>query len=596
MTSGRWGESWRGSALRSATPRELVWLLPILVIGAVYFSPHHIASPGTVTTGLAGLLVVLIAARRPDLSLLGLIIFLPFQGLLLSKLWAWGMPTSIVSHLGAWKEALALGVIVAGVRNLLATGRRLDTVDRLALAFVAFTLLYAAVQTAIVPEAPSASNVRLLGFRETSGFVLLLFGARHAPLGPAFGRRVARVLLVVGALVLGNRHLRGTVLVRLEPLRRPDRQVQRATRSTSSSTPTPANFFDIRVYGTSVERGSSGSGPCSSARSVAGGTLILPFARWDRTGHQAHCVAVGAAGHGHDRRGTAPDPDAQRDSRRARRTGPRLRAVGRAWPALAHAGGDPARRSGDPGRPGCFRDRAVEAWSRAPAMRTTSQPRVTSAASGRGWTRSAGILSGLAWARVPDRAEVLSEGRRDRGEQLPRGRRRARDRADADLRGADGRADPAPAAPGARPSRPPDHRGVGRRWRARAGGVVPADVERFRGGMDVLGRRGARRWGSRVTAPRSPARSPGSCCSDARTPPASFRAPRARVGRPSASRSPFWSQVNSAAPLSTCRNEPVAQSGVRRDALNRMCPGSFVVRRDVESGVSSQARERRGYR
>ena len=276
MTSGRWGESWRGSALRSAAPRELVWLLPILVIGAVYFSPRHIASPGTVTTGLVGLVVVLIAARRPDLSLLGLIIFLPFQGLLLSKLWAWGMPTSIISHLGAWKEALALGVILAGVRNLLATGRRLDTVDRLALAFVAFTLLYAVAQTAIVPGAPSASNVRLLGFRETGGFVLLMFGARHAPLGPAFGRRVSRVILVVGALVsaigiyeaLFSSAWNHFVV-----------QTVKYTRYQIDVLHSyPANFSDIRTYGIVGGARIDRIGSVFLSSLSCGWYLILPFA------------------------------------------------------------------------------------------------------------------------------------------------------------------------------------------------------------------------------------------------------------------------------------------------------------------------------
>ena len=178
----------------------LLWAVPILVIGAIYFSPRHLASPETVVTGLLGLIAVMLAAQRPDLSLLGLVVLLPFQGLLLAKLWSWGIPASVVGHLGAWKEALALGVIVAGVRQLLA-GRRLDALDRLALAFVAFTILYAALQPTIVPGAPSASNIRLLGFRETGGFVLLLFGARHAPLGPRFGDRVSRAVLVVGTIV-----------------------------------------------------------------------------------------------------------------------------------------------------------------------------------------------------------------------------------------------------------------------------------------------------------------------------------------------------------------------------------------------------------
>jgi O-Antigen ligase len=175
--------------------------VPLALIGAVYFSPKHLVSPQTELTGLVALIVVLAATRRPDLSLLALIAFLPFQGLVLAKLWAWGLPASVDSHLGAWKESLAIGVVLAGVRNLMATRRPLDTVDRLALSFVLIVALYAVLQPVIVPGSPAASNIRLLGFRETGGFVLLLFGARHAPLGEGFLRRAARVAFGAGALV-----------------------------------------------------------------------------------------------------------------------------------------------------------------------------------------------------------------------------------------------------------------------------------------------------------------------------------------------------------------------------------------------------------
>src|SRR5690348_5632653 len=112
--------------LRRLASGTLVWAAAILVIAAIYFSPRHLASPPTVVTALLGLIVIMLAAQRPDLALLGLIVFLPFQGIVLAKVSDLGMPAAIVSHMGAWKEALALGVIVAGVRRLLATDRRPD--------------------------------------------------------------------------------------------------------------------------------------------------------------------------------------------------------------------------------------------------------------------------------------------------------------------------------------------------------------------------------------------------------------------------------------------------------------------------------------
>ncbi len=193
----------RPAAWRSAAIGGSAWLLPVLIIALIYFSPKHIVSASTAVTGLAALCLVAIAARWPDRSLIVLIVLLPFTGLILAKLWAWGVPTSIVRHLSAWKEALALGVVVAGARNFIASGRRADALDRLALAFVAVALLYMGFQHTIIPSAPSSSSIRLLGFREDAGFVLLLLGARHAPLPANFLERVGKVVLIVAVVVTG---------------------------------------------------------------------------------------------------------------------------------------------------------------------------------------------------------------------------------------------------------------------------------------------------------------------------------------------------------------------------------------------------------
>jgi hypothetical protein len=191
----------RGSRLAGAARGEFAWALPVLLIWLVYFSPKHILSPETAITGLGALGLFALAVRRPDRSLLALAVIFPFQGLILSWLWAAGLPASVDKHLGAWKETLALAVVAAGARAFIASGRRADTLDRLALGFVALVAAYAAFQSKLLPSAPSVTSIRLLGFRETAGFVLVLLGARHAPLGPDFRRRALRALLAVATVV-----------------------------------------------------------------------------------------------------------------------------------------------------------------------------------------------------------------------------------------------------------------------------------------------------------------------------------------------------------------------------------------------------------
>lgn len=193
---------WRLDGVRAAAGGALIWLLPVLVLVGVYYAPHH-PSANRVVAYVAAFVVVVISASRPAGSLLILVSLLPFQGLLLAKLWAWGLPTSVVKDLGSWKEALAIGVILAGARGWLATRTRADAVDKLAFAFVLLALLYFALGPEIVPGSPGSLSVRSLGFRETAGFVLLLLGARHAQYPPGFARKATRVVLVAGVVVAG---------------------------------------------------------------------------------------------------------------------------------------------------------------------------------------------------------------------------------------------------------------------------------------------------------------------------------------------------------------------------------------------------------
>lgn len=226
----------------------LAWLFPIAFVLLVYRVPSHYLTVEKAITYLLALGLLIVATRRPDRSLIVLIVVLPFQGLILAKLWAWGVPVSIVRHLGAWKETLALGVVIAGARNYLASGRRFDVVDRLALSFVAIAAIYLFFQTKINPLAPSTMSVRLLGFREAAGFALLLVGARHAPLGGDFPGRAGRALLATSVVVAGvgifeaidssawNRFVVNTI---------------KYTRyQISVLHVSPRNAGDIRVYGT----------------------------------------------------------------------------------------------------------------------------------------------------------------------------------------------------------------------------------------------------------------------------------------------------------------------------------------------------------
>lgn len=237
--------TWRA---RLAAGAVLPWLAAIAVIWVVFLSPRHVISPTTAVTGLLGLGVVVLAAKRPDRSLILLVALLPFQSFILAKLWALGVPTTIVRHGSAWKEALAVGVIVAGIRGFLASGRRADTLDRVGLAFVGLVVVYLIAQGAILPSVHSTLSVRLLAFRQDAGFVLVMLGARHAPLPPGFLSRVGTMALIVALIVAGV-----CVFETIAPAAW-NHFVVNTIRYTQYEVgvlhATPPNLYDIRVYGT----------------------------------------------------------------------------------------------------------------------------------------------------------------------------------------------------------------------------------------------------------------------------------------------------------------------------------------------------------
>jgi O-Antigen ligase len=207
-----WPPAWDAS--------QWAWLVPLAVAGFVV-----VASPSRLEQAIAallGLAVVVFTVRRPDLGLLALIALLPFHAFLLSWAFAAGVPGSIVRPLGAWKEAVAIGVLVAGIRGFRAAHRHLDRLDVAGLAYVAVVAIYGlfpriALPTTVLTDAfssyrgaaaaifgalvPTFTTDRFLAFRASAFLVMLLLAARHAKLPANFLPRALRVAMAVGGIV-----------------------------------------------------------------------------------------------------------------------------------------------------------------------------------------------------------------------------------------------------------------------------------------------------------------------------------------------------------------------------------------------------------
>jgi hypothetical protein len=155
------------------------------------------------TAAVVAAAVVVWAARQPGRALAALAVVLPFGPPVYAWLYAEGVPRMAVRPLSGVKEALAVGVVIAGLRAARAAGRRPDAVDVVVLAYVAAVTVHLVVPGVVADgHAPVLRfSDRLLGWRENAAWALLFLGARHAPLDAADRRRWVRVAVGAAAVV-----------------------------------------------------------------------------------------------------------------------------------------------------------------------------------------------------------------------------------------------------------------------------------------------------------------------------------------------------------------------------------------------------------
>jgi hypothetical protein len=153
-----------------------------------------------IAAAIASVVFVLLV-NRPGVALITLIIFMPLQLVGFGLLLGLHVPTAVLRALGGVPELLALTVLVAGLRALRDSGRRLDRVDLALLAYVAVVTLYLFAPHLFSGFATTQWSPRILAWRSDAGYPLVFFAARHAPITPRQKEIFLRVVLGLGALV-----------------------------------------------------------------------------------------------------------------------------------------------------------------------------------------------------------------------------------------------------------------------------------------------------------------------------------------------------------------------------------------------------------
>ena len=185
-----------------------MWLLPLLVLLATRRASDTqlaLVAGGVLAVAMFGLVL-----RRPVAAITVMIVILPVQLFLFSGLYTVGVPAGLLRALGSYRDVIVLGVGVAAVRQIWDSGRRLDGLDKVALAYVVLLAAYLFFPGLLTTPgarggAPSPSfDVRLLAFRLDAGFVLLFLAARHLVTTRAQRHRLVAVAVAIGVVVAAS--------------------------------------------------------------------------------------------------------------------------------------------------------------------------------------------------------------------------------------------------------------------------------------------------------------------------------------------------------------------------------------------------------
>lgn len=175
-------------------------MAPLLAAYAIYHWSGRAEKPIGVLIGLG---VVILAARRPALTLTILILAFPFEDFILGFLFGLHVPFAVLRALGDWKELTAAVLVITALRKHREAPRRLDRIDAAAAAYLLciaawYVFPHVLAQSGAIIQ---PTYVRQLAARQDGLFVLIFLAARHARLGGEWAERIAVPLMVVGAAV-----------------------------------------------------------------------------------------------------------------------------------------------------------------------------------------------------------------------------------------------------------------------------------------------------------------------------------------------------------------------------------------------------------
>ena len=180
------------------------WIAPFVAVSFARVTPSHVSR----ATGLLALIAIVLASTRfPRQAGIALVAALPLDLYGMAGLYRLGVARAVLSPLRLWPEAALLGLGLAAVAAFARSDRRIDTLDLVAIAYVALGTAYLLVPRILVGSGVGAQigfYGRELGWRSDVMYVAVLIIGRRLPFGPvrtAASTDLARVVIGAGGIL-----------------------------------------------------------------------------------------------------------------------------------------------------------------------------------------------------------------------------------------------------------------------------------------------------------------------------------------------------------------------------------------------------------
>ncbi|HWB67196.1 MAG TPA: O-antigen ligase family protein [Mycobacteriales bacterium] len=204
---GRRQRDWRRDTPRLRGGRPAFWSKLISISFAVGLYQTMIRGKAAGVSAIASLVLfgfIWLSVRQPRISVIGIVIWVPIQKVVLAYLFHLGAPLPVVRGFGYMKEFWEISLVIVAVREWWRGPRKLEWVDRIAIAFIGLSLFYFILPSIFSGVLGGLNfSTRLNAWRLEAIYIVVFLALRQLTFDAKFLRNLRNVAMVVGIVIGG---------------------------------------------------------------------------------------------------------------------------------------------------------------------------------------------------------------------------------------------------------------------------------------------------------------------------------------------------------------------------------------------------------